>query len=122
MTVTFPRWLMPLLLPIILAGGCSLWNTGADAPFERELLSFRDQRNAIIEIVPVGTPRSEVAEKLEAAGVSFTPSQGDSPAIFYCESWNRDRRRILMSLQLVFDEDGNLKGTRPTPIIDQDET
>jgi hypothetical protein len=75
-------------------------------------LSHNEQVDEILEIVPLKTPREEVVEKLEAAGISgnFGPA---SNSIYYCDLWTReDGSRWHMDVALLFDQSGELYKTR----------
>lgn len=74
-------------------------------------MSPEEQQRAVLKIVPLGTPRVEVVEKLKGAGIQFSP--GTSESIYYCDVWNReDGAHWQMDVALLFDSDGKLYQTR----------
>jgi hypothetical protein len=75
-------------------------------------LSGEKQQQAVLEIVPRGTSRSEAERKLRAAGIEYSPGQGSS--IYYLGLWNRpDGKRWHINVALLFDKDGKVYQTRP---------
>ena len=82
-----------------------------------EVASFADQKAALEEITPLGTPREEVAQRLKEAGIAYsTPSNSPHPGVFYCETWEmKSGERFQMYSELLFDEEGRLQDIRETP-------
>ena len=63
-------------------------------------------------MIPVGTPREAVVERLSKAGIEGT--FGTSDSIYYCDLWKRETgERWHLDLALLFDEQGKLYETRP---------
>lgn len=92
----------------LIAAGCQL----STPRFEESPLSYSQQADAILEIVPKGTDRDVVVEKLARSGIQGSFSLV-SKAIYYCETWEReDGKRWLMDVALLFDESGKLYATR----------
>lgn len=99
-------WSLSVTALLILAG-CQLSRGRIiDSP-----LSFQEQSDAILKIVPPGTPRAEAIRKLEQVGIEGTSLAHRS--IFYCDIWNRkDGTRWELNVALLFDEHGRLYKTR----------
>jgi hypothetical protein len=78
-----------------------------DAP-----LSGAEQQRAILDIVPLGTPRAEVETKLKEAGLQM--HSGSGPSTAYCDVWNRDsdKQRWYVNLMLLFDSENKLYAVR----------
>jgi hypothetical protein len=75
-------------------------------------LSAAEQQQAVLEIVPRGTPRAEAARRLKEAGIEFSPGRKDS--IYYLSLWTRGNgQRWHINVALLFDPAGNLYATRP---------
>ncbi|MFK7778220.1 MAG: hypothetical protein QM501_08875 [Gimesia sp.] len=73
---------------------------------------FEDQSKELLEIVPLGTPKEEVIQKLDAAGISG--EFASSPSIYYCDLWERENgKRWHLNVALLFNEAGALYKTRP---------
>ena len=92
----------------LIAAGCQL----STPRFEKNPLSYSQQEDAILEIVPKETDRDVVVEKLARSGIqgNFSPV---SKAIYYCDTWEReDGKRWLMDVALLFDESGKFYATR----------
>jgi len=92
---------------LLLLAGCQLRRGRIiDSP-----LSFDEQSDAILKIVPPGTPRAEAIRKLNEAGI-----EGSTPAhrsIFYCDVWDRKNgTRWELNVALLFDEHGRLYKVR----------
>lgn len=51
--------------------------------------SFTDQKQAILDLVPIGTSRTEALDRLKKAGVEGNLSRV-SERIFYCDLWRRE--------------------------------
>ncbi len=82
----------------------------------RNVASFTDQRTAILEVVPLGTPREKTAVLLKEAGISYTTSGGPEPGVYYCESWEIEPgERFHLFSELLFDEEGRLQDVREIP-------
>ena len=99
-------WLLSMTA-LLTPAGCQLGRGRiVDSP-----LSFDEQSDAILKIVPPGTPRAEAIHKLEQAGIEGTSLAHRS--IFYCDVWNRkDGTRWQLNVALLFDEHGQLYKTR----------
>jgi len=97
-----------LLLVALCWAGCQGLNFGEiESP-----LAYQQQQQKILEIVPVGTPRSEAVEKLTAAGVFGEFSQGEK--IYYCGSWKQaNGSRWRTNVAVLFDEEGKVYRTQP---------
>ena len=109
---TFTKRLAALLAASCCAGliatGCQL----ITPRLEESPLSYSQQADAILEIVPKETDRDLAIEKLTQSGIqgNFSPL---SKAIFYCDTWERkDGTRWLMDVALLFDESGKFYATR----------
>ena len=92
----------------LIAAGCQL----STPRFEYSPLSYSQQADAILEIVPKETDRDVAVEKLARSGIqgNFSPN---SKAIFYCDTWEReDGKRWLIDVALLFDESGKFYATR----------
>ncbi len=89
-------------------------------------LPVDEQTAQILDIVPLGTPRDVVIEKLEKAGVIGNFSTGDSKTTYYCDIWQREKdERWHINVVLLFDENGLLYSTRPrlgSPVANPTET
>ena len=75
-------------------------------------LPQQEQVTEILKIVPLGTPRDDVAKTLREAGIlgSFTENR----RIYYCDLWDRgDNSRWHINVTLLFDEAGILYATQP---------
>lgn len=103
--------LVALILAVALVAGCNLQNPPPVAE-----PTWEEQREAILDITPVGTPRDDVATRLANAGVQFTCS-GEEPeyhpdlrcSMFYCHRWSLGDGKIWpLDVALLFDESGNL--------------
>lgn len=103
-------WLVLTVL-VGLCGGCNLQN-----PLPVAEPNWEEQREALLDITPVGTPREDVAARLTEAGVQFTCS-GDEPvytagmqcSTFYCHRWGLGDGKIWpLDVALLFDESGAL--------------
>ncbi|TWU06835.1 hypothetical protein CA54_52350 [Symmachiella macrocystis] len=82
----------------------------------RNVASFTDQRTAILEVIPLGTPRGEAAVLLKEAGISYSTSGGPEPGVYYCESWEMEPGdRFHLFSELLFDEEGRLQDVREIP-------
>ena len=97
--------LMCLWMAIALAG-CSGPQL-IDSP-----LSGIEQQRAILEIVPLGTPRAEVETKLKESGLQL--HSGSGPSTAYCDVWNREseKQRWYVNLMLLFDSENKLYAVR----------
>ncbi|MEX0728938.1 MAG: hypothetical protein WD065_21870 [Planctomycetaceae bacterium] len=74
--------------------------------------TYSQQHEAILKIVPLGTPRDDVVNRLTKAGIEG--SYGISESIYYCDIWDRsDGARWHVNVALYFDESGNLYDIRP---------
>lgn len=95
-------------MAIGLAGGCSSPPTHLmESP-----LSVERQQQAVLEVVPIGTPRAEAERRLKAAGIEYTASRSQS--MYYLSLWNRqDGERWHINVALLFDADGKLYSSRP---------
>ncbi len=106
---SWASWLTICLVLLAVAAGCQL----TPAPVTVSCpLPVNQQVTAVLEVVPLGTPRDEVAAKLKAAGV--LGSFNDNRSIYYCDLWAREGgHRWHINVALLFDEDGTLYATRP---------
>jgi hypothetical protein len=74
-------------------------------------LSGSEQQQAVLEIVPRGTPRADAERRLRDAGIEYSAGQRNS--IYYLGLWNRaDGQRWHINVALLFDKDGRLYQTR----------
>ena len=109
--------IFPMRLTALLVASCSVGLISAGCQlstprFVKSPLSYSQQAEAILEIVPKGTDRDAVVEKLERSGIQGNFS-AVSKAIYYCDTWEReDGKRWLMNVALLFDESGRLYATR----------
>jgi len=100
-----------LVLMGVLTATCPL--SGCVLP---NVVPFMDQRTAILEVVPLGTPRDETAALLKEAGITYTTSGGPEPGVYYCESWEMEPGdRYHLFSELLFDEEGRLEDVREIP-------
>ena len=92
---------------LFLLSGCMSRGTIQPSPW-----TYSQQREAILEIAPLGTPRDDVVTRLANAGIEG--SFGISESIYYCDIWDRsDGARWHVNIALYFDESGNLYDIRP---------
>jgi hypothetical protein len=78
------------------------------------------QSAEILKLAPLGTPRSEVLEKLKSAGISG--NSGANESIFYCDLWKQPSGEVWhINVVLLFDADDQLYATRPA-VAATDET
>lgn len=97
--------LMGLLL--VQSSGCA----AGPGRIANSPLTVGQQQKAILEIVPLGTPRLDAIRKLTEAGLELSP--GTSESTYYCDVWNRqDGQRWRVDVALLFDETGVLYGTK----------
>jgi hypothetical protein len=81
-------------------------------PLIESPLSFSQQQQAVLDVVPRGTSRGEAEKRMRAAGIEFTP--GANGSIYYLTLWNRkDGNRWHISVALLFDSAGKLYESRP---------
>jgi hypothetical protein len=74
-------------------------------------LTYSEQEQEVLGIVPMGTPREDVLKRLAEAGIKGT--FGLSHRIYYCDLWDRSSgERWHMNLALLFDESGKLYRTQ----------
>jgi hypothetical protein len=86
--------------------GCRLQGAIVPAPW-----TFAEQRAAILELAPLGTPRDEAIARWKDAGIDGTFGTNDS--IWYCDAWRRpDGQTWELSVAMLFDEQGRLYETR----------
>jgi hypothetical protein len=97
-----------ILWTIALMAGCSAPGKSlVECP-----LSVNQQQEAVLAIVPPGTPRGLAEQRLKAAGIEFTP--GGNGSIYYLSLWSRaDGERWHINVALLFDQAGKLYQTRP---------
>lgn len=103
--------LVALILAVPLVAGCNLQNPPPVAE-----PNWEEQREAILDITPIGTSREDVATRLANAGVQFTCSGEEAEyrpdlrcSMFYCHRWNLGDGKIWpLDVALLFDESGNL--------------
>ena len=104
----FGRTLLAVGVSLLIGSGCQL-GAGGVVPSP---LSFDQQRNKILEIVPLHTPRSEVEVRLKAVGIEGNFGVNDS--VYYCDSWSQENGdRWQIDVALLFDDQGELYKTRP---------
>lgn len=108
-TIRRGRWLLVLWLMTVAGVSCQL----------QEAVPFSDQKIALLEVTPLGTPREEVAKRLQQAGIKFDPSRGPEPGVFYLKTWEmetgeRTQQYHLFS-ELLFGPEGKLEEIRETP-------
>lgn len=73
---------------------------------------FDEQSKELLKIAPLGTPKAEAIQKLDAAGI--TGEFASSPSIYYCDLWERENgKRWHLNVALLFNEAGALYKTRP---------
>src|SRR5262245_36787278 len=102
------RSFFPVMWAAMVAAGCS----SPGKPLIESPLSFSQQQQAVLEVVPRGTSRGEAEKRLRAAGIEFTP--GGNGSIYYLSLWNRrDGTRWHISVALLFDSAGKLYESRP---------
>jgi hypothetical protein len=102
------RTLFPGLWATILMAGCM----APGKPLIESPLSFSQQQQAVLDVVPKGTSRGEAEKRLRAAGIEFTP--GGNGSIYYLSLWNRpDGNRWHIDVALLFDSAGKLYESRP---------
>ena len=79
-----------------------------------------EQAAKVVQVAPLGTSREEVMKRLKDAGIA--DNFGENQSIFYCDTWTRDKtERWHINVVLLFDENGRLYNTRPSP-TDPDKT
>src|SRR4029453_841912 len=72
----------PCLL-LTLAAGCA----GPGKPLVESPWSIDRQQQAVLEVVPRGTPRDDAGRRLKAAGIEYTA--GGNGSIYYLSLWQR---------------------------------
>jgi len=83
-------------------------------------LPVAEQAAKVLQVTPLGTPREEAMKRLNEAGIHG--NFGENQSIFYCDWWERDKsERWHLNVVLLFDENGRLYNTRPSP-SDTDKT
>ena len=107
-------------IAVILLSGCHL----GLARVTESPLSYSEQKQAILEVAPIGTPRNEAMNKLSEAGIEG--SYGVSESIFYCDTWTReDGAKWHINVSLYFDKSNKLYEARPaqsmTSVISADD-
>ncbi|MEX0704152.1 MAG: hypothetical protein WD069_18785 [Planctomycetales bacterium] len=98
------------VLIALLAGsaGCRL----GQPQITHSPLTWSEQKAAIFELAPAGTPRAAAIARLEGAGIAG--DWGARDTIYYCNLWERpDGARWQMDVALLFDADGRLYDLRP---------
>jgi len=74
--------------------------------------SYQEQKQAVLDVVPLRTTRQQAVEKLHSAGVEGT--FGISKSVYYCDLWNRqDGQRWHLDVALFFDQSGRLYKLKP---------
>jgi hypothetical protein len=102
------RSFFPAVWAAIVMVGCS----SPGKPLIESPLSFSQQQQAVLDVVPKGTSRGEAENRLRKAGIEFTP--GGNGSIYYLSLWNRpDGTRWHISVALLFDSAGKLYESRP---------
>ena len=94
-------------LGILAVSGCQLTSSRIiPSP-----LTYSEQENEILALVPLGTERDEAARKLSAAGIDGDFGTGRN--IYYCDLWNRKNgERWHLNVALLFDKSGKLYKTQ----------
>ena len=101
----------PLPCGVALLLYCLCGCAGGPERISASPLSSEEQQRAVLEIVPLGTPRLESIRRLKDAGFEMTP--GTAESVYYCDIWNRqDGQRWHMNVALQFDQTGALYRTR----------
>lgn len=107
------RAVVGLLLLCPLAG-CAIWDRTT-----AQTVPWGQQREALLEVVPLGTQRDEAGQRLQAAGIEFSPSgaetwtPGSDASIFYCDRWTRDKGEVWpLEVALLFDDQDRLYALR----------
>jgi len=96
-----------VLLSNLMLVSCSGLKQVVPAP-----IVFDEQSKELLKIAPLGTPKAEAIQKLEAAGISG--EFASSPSIYYCDLWERENgKRWHLNVALLFNEAGALYKTRP---------
>lgn len=104
-----PVWMLTALCVVLTASGCQTTPLPGMVSCP---LPVTEQVASILEVVPLGTSREDATKLLRAAGVQGTFN--DTRTIFYCDLWDRgEGPRWHINVALLFDEDGQLIGTRP---------
>ena len=99
--------LVGLLACAAFAVGCQLIS---ETEYTRP--SFLEQQQAILDVVPFGTPRERSLETLKQAGVRG--ASGVSESIYYCDVWDRgDGGHWHLNVALFFDQSGRLYKVGP---------
>jgi len=99
--------LVGLLACAALAAGCQLMS---ETEYTRP--SFLEQQQAILDVVPFGTPHERTLETLKQAGVRG--ATGVSESIYYCDVWDRgDGSHWYLNVALFFDQSGRLYKVGP---------
>lgn len=107
-----PVGLLALAFFCLTLAGCQLGSAGkiVASPW-----SSAQQEQAILELVPLGTPRDEVVERLSQAGIEG--GFGVSDSVFYCDLWKRPSGEWWhINVALLFDQSGRLYKTRPAEL------
>lgn len=95
-------------IALLLVAGCQL-NTGT---LVRCPWQYSRQQQAVLELVPLGTPRDAAIERLAAEGIAG--AFGINDTIYYCDVWQReDGDRWHLNVAVLFDESGLVKECRP---------
>ncbi|MCH9653995.1 MAG: hypothetical protein K0U86_15140 [Planctomycetes bacterium] len=103
----FHRMTIPVILNALILVSCTGLGQVVPAP-----MVFEEQSKELLKIVPLGTPKTEAIQKLEAAGISG--EFATSPSIYYCDLWERENgKRWHLNVALLFNEAGALYKTRP---------
>lgn len=109
---------------IVVAIGCLTLTACQLTPAPQMLpcpLPSTEQVQAILEIAPLGTPRTEVEQRLQEHG--FAGTFGANQSIYYCDIWDQGQGvRWHINVILLFDDDGKLYATRPDPLGQVDPT
>lgn len=98
-STSLAAWLAGALL--LCPAGCRL--TGMP---DLRRPSYDAQKQALLEVVPLGTPREEAVDRIEAAGI--TGEFGVSESVYYCDFWRRPGEHWYLDIALYFDESGRL--------------
>lgn len=104
-----PAW--GLVAGILVAGCATSTGHVVECP-----LSSAQQQQAIQEIIPLGTPWEQAAERLTKEGIEFTTAAGDS--MYYCSTWKRsDGMRWHLNVAMLFDQEHKLYRLREADAV-----
>jgi hypothetical protein len=112
-----------LFLVVLALTGCA-WGS---KPVSGWNGTWNEQKQLILEIAPLGTPRHEVAQALQEKGIEFSPngdaetwSPGMNSTIFYCHRARQsadDDNALPLNIALLFNAEGKLYEVRPSDAV-----